>query len=128
MIANSFVIKNGGFNFQLRTLEDELHEGQLVAALQVPGLNLHLGFVNSESLAHLNIGNEKGEFPVEIQEKDPEVSANNNPVLCEGSGNKTEIVRVQLLTEQTVDLLCNSVLHSLLVDGTKINVCVAGGH
>ena len=33
LIANSFVIKNGGFNFQLRALEDELHECQFVTAL-----------------------------------------------------------------------------------------------
>ena len=48
MIANSFVVKNGGFNFQLRTLEDELHECQFVTALQIPSLNLHFDLVNSE--------------------------------------------------------------------------------
>ena len=67
MIANGFVIKNGGFDFQLRTLEDELHEGQFVTALQIPGLNFHFGLVDSESLSHLNIWNEECEFPIKIQ-------------------------------------------------------------
>ena len=83
MIANSFVIQNGGFNLQLRTLEDELHECQFVTALQISSLNLHFDLVNSESLSHLNIWNEEREFPIKIQQKYPQVSSNNNPVLCE---------------------------------------------
>lgn len=102
LITNSLVVQNGSFDLESRRLEGELHKGQLVPPFKLFRLHLDVGFVDPERLAKLDIGDEEGELAIKVQQENPKVLPDNDPVLTEGSGDP--------------------VLHGVLVDGPKVDV------
>ena len=88
-VANLLVVEDRGLDLQLRTDEGELHEGQLGATLQVPGLHLYIRLVDPEGLARLNVGDEKSELSIKVKEEDPEPLGDHDPVLSEGPATRT---------------------------------------
>ena len=66
-VAHLLVIEDGGLDLQLGRLEAEPHEGELVAGLQVLGLHLHVGLVDSEGFAGLNVGDKECKFAIKVQ-------------------------------------------------------------
>ena len=52
-----------------------------MAGLQVLGLHLHVGLVDSEGFADLNVGNKECKFSIKVQQKYSESLCNLDPVL-----------------------------------------------
>lgn len=93
-----------------------------MAAFQLLGLDLHIGLrvvrqyvtascryylVDTKCLSQLNVGDEKREFCIEIEEQNSEVFAHDDPVLTKVPGD--------------------SALHCLLVESAEVNVSVWRG-
>ena len=88
-VAHLLVVQDGGLDLQLRRLEEELHEGELDAALQLLGLHLHVRLVDPEGLPRLDVGDEQRELGVEVEQQHPQPLAHHDPVL--GEGPATEV-------------------------------------
>ena len=52
-----------------------------MAGLEVLGLNLHVGLVDPEGLADLNVRNKECKFSIKVQQEYPESLGNLDPVL-----------------------------------------------
>ena len=85
LVPDNLVVQHRGLDLQLWRLEGELHEGELVAALQLLRLDLDVRLGDPEGLAELYVGDEEGEFTVKVQQKDTKLLADNNPMLAEVS-------------------------------------------
>jgi hypothetical protein len=102
LISNSLVVEYGSFDLKSWRLEGELHKGELVPSFKLLGLHLHVSLVDPERLAELNVGNEQGELAVKVQQENPEVLSDDDPMLGEGAGDP--------------------VLDGVLVDRSKVDV------
>ena len=96
-VANLFVIKYRSLDLKLGADEGELHEGQLVSPLQIPGLHLHVRLVDPEGFARLNVGDKKSELCIKIEEEDSQSLCDHDPVLGEGPENMSVHQKISII-------------------------------